>query len=43
MKCQRPVITLEYDKYYMVNVYTPNSQNELARLDYRMEWEKISL
>ena len=33
------VITLEYDKYYMVNVYTPNSQNELARLDYRMEWE----
>lgn len=34
------VITLEYDKYYMVNVYTPNSQNELARLDYRMEWEE---
>ena len=40
MKCQRTVITLEYDKYYMVNVYTPNSQNELARLDYRMEWEE---
>lgn len=34
------VITLEYDKYYMVNVYTPNSQNELTRLDYRMEWEE---
>ena len=34
------VITLEYDKYYMVNVYTPNSQNELARLGYRMEWEE---
>lgn len=34
------VITLEYDKYYMVNVYTPNSQKELARLDYRMEWEE---
>lgn len=33
------VITLEYDSYYMVTVYTPNSQNELARLDYRMNWE----
>lgn len=33
------VITLEYDTYYVVTVYTPNSQNELARLDYRMEWE----
>jgi len=33
------VITLEFDKFYMVNVYTPNSQNELARLDYRMKWE----
>lgn len=33
------VITLEYDNYYMITVYTPNSQNELARLDYRMEWE----
>jgi len=33
------VITLEFDKYYMVNVYTPNSQNELARLSYRLEWE----
>ena len=40
MQRKRDVITLEYDKYYMVNVYTPNSQNELARLDYRMEWEE---
>ena len=33
------VITLEFDHFYMVTVYTPNSQNELARLSYRMEWE----
>lgn len=33
------VITLEFDKFYMITVYTPNSQNELARLPYRMEWE----
>lgn len=33
------VITLEYDDYYLITVYTPNSQNELARLDYRMQWE----
>ncbi len=33
------VITLEYPDFYMVTVYTPNSQNELARLDYRMRWE----
>lgn len=33
------VIALEYDKFYMVTVYTPNSQNELARLSYRMKWE----
>lgn len=33
------VITLEYDNYYVVTCYTPNSQNELARLDYRMTWE----
>ena len=32
-------ITLEYDNFYLLNVYTPNSQRELARLDYRMEWE----
>ena len=34
------VITLEFEQYYMVTVYTPNSQNELKRLDYRMEWEE---
>ena len=33
------VITLEFEKFYFVTVYTPNSQRELARLDYRMEWE----
>ncbi|MDY5102051.1 MAG: exodeoxyribonuclease III [Agathobacter sp.] len=33
------VITLEYEEFYLVTVYTPNSQNELKRLDYRMEWE----
>lgn len=33
------VITLEYEKFYLVNVYTPNSKDGLARLPYRMEWE----
>ena len=33
------VITLEYDNFYFVNVYTPNSKEKLARLDYRMIWE----
>lgn len=33
------VITLEYEDFYLVNVYTPNSQDELKRLDYRMRWE----
>lgn len=33
------VITLEYDKFFLVTVYTPNSQEELRRLDYRMTWE----
>lgn len=33
------VITLEYPDFYFITVYTPNSQNELARLDYRMKWE----
>lgn len=32
-------ITLEYDDFYLLCVYTPNSQRELARLDYRMKWE----
>ena len=33
------VITLEYETFFMVNVYTPNSQRELTRLEYRMNWE----
>lgn len=33
------VITLEYDNFYLVTCYAPNSQNELARLSYRMQWE----
>ena len=33
------VITLEFEDFYMVTCYTPNSQNELKRLDYRMKWE----
>lgn len=33
------VITLEFDNFYMVTVYTPNSQRELTRLEYRMKWE----
>jgi len=33
------VITLEFDDYYFITCYTPNSQNELKRLDYRMTWE----
>lgn len=33
------VITLEYEDYYFVTVYTPNSQEKLARLEYRMKWE----
>ena len=33
------VITLEYEDFWLVTVYTPNSQDGLARLDYRMEWE----
>lgn len=32
-------ITLEYEGFYLLCVYTPNSQRELARLDYRMRWE----
>ncbi|KXL52580.1 exodeoxyribonuclease [Anaerotignum neopropionicum] len=33
------VITLEFEEFYHITVYTPNSQQENARLDYRMEWE----
>lgn len=35
------VITLEFEQFYLVNVYTPNSKRELARLEYRMIWEDI--
>lgn len=34
------VITLEYEDFYLVNVYTPNSQRGLKRLEYRMKWEE---
>lgn len=34
------VITAEFEDFYVVTVYTPNSQRELARLDYRMRWER---
>ncbi|MGI9244168.1 MAG: exodeoxyribonuclease III [Verrucomicrobiales bacterium] len=37
------VITLEFPDYYVVTVYTPNAQNELRRLDYRMEWDRAFL
>lgn len=37
------VITAEYENFFFVNVYTPNSQRELARLSYRMEWEEAFL
>ena len=33
------VITLEFEEFYLVTVYTPNSQRELTRLEYRMQWE----
>jgi len=33
------VITLEFERFYLVNVYTPNAQRGLTRLDYRMQWE----
>ena len=34
------VITLEYPDHFLVNVYTPNAQRELARLDYRQQWDR---
>lgn len=37
------VITLEYGDFFLVNVYTPNSQEQLKRLDYRMHWETAFL
>ena len=34
------MIPLEFEDFYFITVYTPNSQSELARLDYRMTWEE---
>ncbi|WP_337100289.1 exodeoxyribonuclease III [Paenibacillus sp. YIM B09110] len=34
------VITLEFEQFYLVNVYTPNARRDLSRLDYRLEWEE---
>jgi exodeoxyribonuclease III len=33
------ILTLEFDEFFLVNVYTPNSQRDLARLPYRLQWE----
>ena len=33
------ILTLEFDEFFLVNVYTPNSQRDLARISYRLEWE----
>ncbi len=33
------IITLEYEEFFLVNVYTPNAKRDLSRLDYRLEWE----
>ena len=38
---ERRVITLEFEKFYMVDIYTPNSKRELERLDYRQIWEDV--
>ncbi|MDP7260685.1 MAG: exodeoxyribonuclease III [archaeon] len=37
------VVNCEFDDYFLVNVYTPNAQNELARIDYRVDWDKAFL
>lgn len=34
------ILTLEFEEFYLVNVYTPNSQRDLARLDFRLTWEE---
>jgi exodeoxyribonuclease-3 len=39
MDTEGRALTLEYPSFYLVNVYAPNSQQELKRLDFRMEWE----
>ena len=33
------IITLEFERFYLVNVYTPNAKRDLTRLPYRLEWE----
>ena len=35
------IVTAEFDEFFLVNVYTPNSKRGLARLDYRQEWDKL--
>jgi len=35
------IVTAEFDDFFLVNVYTPNSKRGLARLDYRQEWDKL--
>lgn len=37
------VITVEYDKFYLITIYTPNAKSDLSRLDYRMQWEDCFL
>ncbi|WP_078410573.1 exodeoxyribonuclease III [Priestia abyssalis] len=37
------ILTLEFEEFYLVNVYTPNSQRDLARLDFRLAWEERML
>ena len=37
------VITLEYDNYYLITIYTPNAKEDLSRLEYRQEWEDLFL
>ena len=39
MTKKRRIITCEFESFYLVNVYTPNSQQALSRLSYRMSWE----
>jgi exodeoxyribonuclease-3 len=34
------ILTLEFDSFYLVNVYTPNARRDLSRLDFRLEWEE---
>lgn len=38
--CEGRALTLEFEKFYLINVYSPNSQGELRRIDYRLDWEQ---